>query len=107
MNAKLEQLGIRLPLFPLTSVGSFTKPDYLKRARTKFARGEMPMEERHRVERVRGDSYLITYKGIYDGMDNTGYFEQFRQSRPELEWHHWQPTYRKGGRWYLVGVKAE
>ena len=68
---------------------------------------EMPMEERHRVERVKGDSYLITYKGVYDGMDNTGYFEQFRQSRPELEWHHWQPTYRKGGRWYLVGVKTE
>jgi len=35
---KLRQLGIDLPLFPTTSVGSFPKPDYLMKARADFAK---------------------------------------------------------------------
>ncbi len=35
---KLRQLGIDLPLFPTTSVGSFPKPDFLVKARADFAR---------------------------------------------------------------------
>jgi 5-methyltetrahydropteroyltriglutamate--homocysteine methyltransferase len=35
---KLRQLGIDLPLFPTTSVGSFPKPDYLVKARADFAK---------------------------------------------------------------------
>lgn len=37
MNEKLRQLGIELPLFPTTSVGSFPKPEYLGRARSNLA----------------------------------------------------------------------
>jgi 5-methyltetrahydropteroyltriglutamate--homocysteine methyltransferase len=33
---KLQKLGIHLPLFPTTSVGSFPKPDYLVQARADF-----------------------------------------------------------------------
>ena len=36
---KLKHLGLQLPLFPTTSVGSFPKPDYLARARADFAKG--------------------------------------------------------------------
>ena len=38
---KLKTLGIHLPLFPLTSVGSFPKPDYIKRARAQFKKQEI------------------------------------------------------------------
>jgi methionine synthase II (cobalamin-independent) len=33
---KLESLGLKLPLFPTTSVGSFPKPGYLAKARAEF-----------------------------------------------------------------------
>ena len=36
-RAKLQSLGIDLPLFPTTSVGSFPKPDFLLKARADFA----------------------------------------------------------------------
>ena len=47
---KLRQLGIDLPLFPTTSVGSFPKPGYLVKARADFARkhispGELAQKE--------------------------------------------------------------
>jgi 5-methyltetrahydropteroyltriglutamate--homocysteine methyltransferase len=40
-RAKLQGLGIDLPLFPITSVGSFPKPDFLLKARTDFANGKI------------------------------------------------------------------
>jgi len=42
---KLRQLGIDLPLFPTTSVGSFPKPDYLMKARADFARKKITSAE--------------------------------------------------------------
>ncbi len=42
---KLRDLGIDLPLFPTTSVGSFPKPDYLMKARTEFARKKIDRAE--------------------------------------------------------------
>ena len=42
---KLKKLGLDLPLFPTTSVGSFPKPDFLKAARAKFAKGELSANE--------------------------------------------------------------
>lgn len=38
-------------ILPTTTVGSFPKPEYLRVARSKFSRGEMPEEELHRLER--------------------------------------------------------
>jgi 5-methyltetrahydropteroyltriglutamate--homocysteine methyltransferase len=48
---KLEQLGIRLPALPTTSVGSFPKPDYLMKARSEFAKGKMTRQELEETER--------------------------------------------------------
>jgi 5-methyltetrahydropteroyltriglutamate--homocysteine methyltransferase len=54
-RAKLQGLGIDLPLFPITSVGSFPKPDSLLKARTDFAnkkisRGALEKAERQATE---------------------------------------------------------
>ena len=49
-RAKLKQLGLDLPLFPVTSVGSLPKPDYLTRARTDFKRGKISAEELRQLE---------------------------------------------------------
>ena len=49
-RAKLEKLGLDLPLFPVTSVGSFPKADGLGSARTEFARGKITREELQRRE---------------------------------------------------------
>lgn len=48
---KLEQLGIDLPMFPTTSVGSFPKPDYLLKARADFAKNKITRDELEKVER--------------------------------------------------------
>jgi len=48
---KLQQLGIELPLFPVTSVGSFPKTDFVAKARADFRRGKITAEElRHEEE---------------------------------------------------------
>ena len=40
----MEALGITLPRFPITSVGSFPKPDYLKKAREDYAQRRIDQE---------------------------------------------------------------
>ena len=47
---KLLQLGIDLPLFPTTSVGSFPKPDYLMKARADFAKQKISRQELEKTE---------------------------------------------------------
>jgi 5-methyltetrahydropteroyltriglutamate--homocysteine methyltransferase len=42
---KLKKLCVELPLFPVTSVGSFPKPDTLVKARADFAKGKISAEE--------------------------------------------------------------
>ncbi len=48
---KLRQLGIDLPLFPTTSVGSFPKPDSLMQARADFAKKKISREALAQAER--------------------------------------------------------
>jgi len=48
---KLEKLGLHLPLFPTTSVGSFPKPDYLLKARADFNKGKITREQLTELER--------------------------------------------------------
>ncbi|HEX5482056.1 MAG TPA: methionine synthase [Terriglobia bacterium] len=48
---KLKTLGINLPLLPVTSVGSFPKPDYLVKARADFAKKDIRREELEDAER--------------------------------------------------------
>ncbi|MFQ5927050.1 MAG: methionine synthase [Terriglobia bacterium] len=49
-RAKLEKLGIELPLLPVTAVGSYPKPDFVARARTDFARGKITAAELRQLE---------------------------------------------------------
>ncbi len=48
---KLQKLGIELPLFPTTSVGSFPKPDYLVTARSEFAKRKISRDQLRQSER--------------------------------------------------------
>ncbi len=48
---KLKKLGLDLPLFPTTSVGSFPKPDYLVKARAEFGKGELSRQKLTEVEK--------------------------------------------------------
>ena len=48
---KLQQLGIDLPLFPTTSVGSFPKPDYLVKARADYTKKKISREDLEKTER--------------------------------------------------------
>ena len=48
---KLRHLGIDLPTFPTTSVGSFPKPDYLVKARADFSNRKIGRNELEAVER--------------------------------------------------------
>jgi 5-methyltetrahydropteroyltriglutamate--homocysteine methyltransferase len=47
---KLNQLSLELPLFPVTSVGSLPKPDYLTKARAGRRRGTVSPEELRALE---------------------------------------------------------
>ncbi|HVB98050.1 MAG TPA: methionine synthase [Candidatus Dormibacteraeota bacterium] len=49
---KLEKLGLHLPLFPVTSVGSFPKTDEVVDARAQFRRGSISAEKLAEVERA-------------------------------------------------------
>jgi 5-methyltetrahydropteroyltriglutamate--homocysteine methyltransferase len=48
---KLKSLGLKLPLFPTTSVGSFPKPDYLAKARAEYAKGKITADQLLELER--------------------------------------------------------
>jgi 5-methyltetrahydropteroyltriglutamate--homocysteine methyltransferase len=48
---KLKKLGLELPLFPVTSVGSFPKTDAVVRARGEFRRGKINAEQLTEIER--------------------------------------------------------
>jgi len=50
-RARLQQLGVDLPLFPTTSVGSFPKPDYLVKARADFNKGKITAPQLEELER--------------------------------------------------------
>jgi 5-methyltetrahydropteroyltriglutamate--homocysteine methyltransferase len=50
-RAKLRELGINLPLFPTTAVGSFPKPDFLMKARSDFAKKKISRGALEKAER--------------------------------------------------------
>jgi 5-methyltetrahydropteroyltriglutamate--homocysteine methyltransferase len=50
-RAKLAKLGLDLPLFPTTSVGSFPKLDYLVQARADLRKGKISEEQLAELER--------------------------------------------------------
>ena len=50
-RAKLEKLGVKLPLFPTTSVGSLPRPDYLVQARADLKKGMLGVAELRELEK--------------------------------------------------------
>jgi 5-methyltetrahydropteroyltriglutamate--homocysteine methyltransferase len=58
-RAKLEKLGLNLPLFPTTSVGSFPKPDYLVKARADFNKAKISAQQLAELER-KATAFWIT-----------------------------------------------
>jgi 5-methyltetrahydropteroyltriglutamate--homocysteine methyltransferase len=63
-RAKLESLGVKLPLFPTTSVGSFPKPDYLARARADFSCGKINQSELTGLERKATQFWISTQEEL-------------------------------------------
>jgi 5-methyltetrahydropteroyltriglutamate--homocysteine methyltransferase len=61
---KLERIGLDLPLFPVTSVGSFPKPDYLSKARADFNRGKLTLSELTQLERKATAFWIETQENL-------------------------------------------
>ncbi len=66
-RAKLDALGLNLPLLPTTTVGSFPKPDYLKQARIRYARGEIDRQELRALEEQATTFWIETQEEL--GLD--------------------------------------
>lgn len=61
---KLKSLGLKLPLFPTTSVGSFPKPDYLAKARAEFNKGKITADQLHELERKATKFWIRTQEKL-------------------------------------------
>ncbi len=75
-RAKLQKLGLDLPLFPVTSVGSFPKPDYVVKARSDFNKGKINAEQLLEVERKATAWWITTQEEL--GVDVLVDGEQYR-----------------------------
>ncbi len=73
---KLERLGIHLPLFPTTTVGSFPKPDYLVKARTDFAKAKISRDQLQNLEKKATEFWIQQQEEI--GIDVLVDGEQYR-----------------------------
>ncbi len=73
---KLEKLGLHLPLFPTTSVGSFPKPDYVLKARSDFSKGKITQEQLSEFERKATAFWIETQEKL--GVDVLVDGEQYR-----------------------------
>jgi 5-methyltetrahydropteroyltriglutamate--homocysteine methyltransferase len=73
---KLEKLGLHLPLFPTTSVGSFPKPDYVLKARSDFSKGRITQEQLTELERKATAFWIETQEKL--GVDVLVDGEQYR-----------------------------
>jgi 5-methyltetrahydropteroyltriglutamate--homocysteine methyltransferase len=61
---KLKSLGLKLPLFPTTSVGSFPKPDYLAKGRADFSKGKVTAQELRELERKATKFWIQTQEKL-------------------------------------------
>jgi 5-methyltetrahydropteroyltriglutamate--homocysteine methyltransferase len=91
---KLRQLGINLPLFPTTSVGSFPKPDYLAQARTDFAKGKIGRDELDRVTRQATQFWIRKQEEL--GVDVLVDGEMYRGDMVAYFAEH-MPGFKEGG----------
>ncbi len=63
-RAKLQGLGIDLPLFPITSVGSFPKPDFLMKVRADFAQKKIRRGALEKAERQATEFWIRTQEEL-------------------------------------------
>jgi 5-methyltetrahydropteroyltriglutamate--homocysteine methyltransferase len=63
-RTKLQSLGINLPLFPVTSVGSFPKPDFLVKARADFAKQKVSRGALEKAERQATEFWIRTQEQL-------------------------------------------
>ena len=63
-RAKLQGLGIDLPLFPITSVGSFPKPDFLMQVRADFAKKKIRRGALEKAERQATEFWIRTQEEL-------------------------------------------
>lgn len=75
-RAKLEEIGLNLPLLPTSTVGSFPKPDYLVQARAKLARNEISRSELETLEQQATTFWVEQQEEI--GLDVLVDGEQYR-----------------------------
>ena len=75
-RAKLERLGLDLPVLPTSTVGSFPKPDYLVEARAKATRNAITRPELDRLERQATEFWVRTQEEL--GLDVLVDGEQYR-----------------------------
>lgn len=75
-RAKLEEIGLNLPLLPTSTVGSFPKPDYLIQARAKLARNEISRSELETLEQQATKFWVEQQEEI--GLDVLVDGEQYR-----------------------------
>ena len=75
-RAKLERLGLKLPLLPTSTVGSFPKPDYLVEARAKATRNAITRMELDVLERRATEFWVRTQEEL--GLDVLVDGEQYR-----------------------------
>ena len=61
---KLQQLGLDLPLLPVTSVGSFPKPPELIEARGRFRRGQISRSELESLEKRATEFWIRTQESL-------------------------------------------
>ncbi len=91
---KLAKLGLKLPLFPTTSVGSFPKPDYLVKARTEFARGKITPSQLEEEERRATEFWIGKQEEL--GVDVLVDGEQYRGDMVAYFAEH-LPGFEQGG----------
>jgi 5-methyltetrahydropteroyltriglutamate--homocysteine methyltransferase len=75
-RAKLAVLGLTLPLFPTSTVGSFPKPDYLVAGRARFGRNSISRAELADLERRATEFWVRTQEEL--GIDVLVDGEQYR-----------------------------
>ena len=94
MNEKLKRLGIELPLLPVTSVGSFPKPDYLTKARFAFSKKRIGRDELDKLEKQATNEWLSYQESA--GIDVLVDGEMYRGDMVAYFAEH-MPGFNRGG----------
>jgi len=93
-RAKLEKLGVNLPLFPTTSVGSFPRPEYLVKARAEAKKGKLTAAELRELEKKATAFWILKQEEL--GIDVLVDGEQYRGDMVAYFAERW-PGFTEGG----------